>query len=264
MTFDTILAVLGIALAVAIPLGGVWLRRRQWPKHELWYDLSVTRLKQDAGPAHQIQLFVGDELVSDPYSVTLRVWSTGRSDVPSAIFDGGEPIRFGMNVPIIGEVSFQLGQDDSRVAPDHDSSAVILRPGLIRSDFKMTAEFLTDGRPEPKAIHALQNVKVRSVREERASSNDGALISGIGVTLMFISIFVLLSLFVVGMFVRPVHGWASEWIGLFVLCIFVGLALSNIGSNVRGRWQRALIRGGIGRSHTYMPGDPFVPRSESK
>jgi hypothetical protein len=264
LTIDTILEFLGISLAVAIPLGGVWLRRRQWAKHELWYDLSVTKLKQDAGPAHQIQLLVGDELVSDPYSVKLQVWSTGRSDIPSAIFDGGEPIRFGMNVPIIGEVSFQLGQDDSRVAPDHDTSAVILRPGLIRSDFKMTAEFLTDGRPEPKTIHALQNAKVRSVREERASSNDGALIGGIGRILLFVSMIILLSLIGVGMFVSPVQSWAREWTGLFILSIFVGLTLTNVGSNVRGRWQRALIKGGLGRNRAYVPGDPFIPRSESK
>lgn len=155
---DIVLSVIAIIIGAAVP---VWLHRRENPAREIRYGVESSRLIDLAmtdGAAPSVR-FYGRE-VSDPYKATVRVWSAGRADVPSAAFDSGKPLVVDMGAPIIAG-TFRSGTSRTGLSFTQLSDCEVgIGPGLLPKDFDLTFEALLEVQPQVSIRSPLIEVAV--------------------------------------------------------------------------------------------------------
>ncbi|MFI2667585.1 hypothetical protein [Micromonospora carbonacea] len=88
--------------------------------------------------------------LSHPHVLEIRLTCQGRHDIPSAMFDGGQPLRLDVGVPIINV----LDTDSSPDTAPHpvwaaDGTAITIGPSLIKKNQTITFALLVDG-PNPQ------------------------------------------------------------------------------------------------------------------
>ena len=127
---EFVFALVGAIAAVVLP---VYVQRKDHPRRELRYGIV---------PA--------DGSLSDPsIGGTLwrvRVWSTGRAAIPSALFDAGSSVVFTFTVPIAVLLKSSPnpagGRDVFQVA---SSTELRIAPQLLREDFSADVTFSAPG-----------------------------------------------------------------------------------------------------------------------
>lgn len=92
---EIVLPLLGLIASVAVPL---FIHRATHPARRVSYSVDALPLGVPPGSAPASR-------------VTVRLWSSGRTDVPSSVFDSGRPITFQFATPIL---------DDLSPAPEHE------------------------------------------------------------------------------------------------------------------------------------------------
>jgi hypothetical protein len=158
MSIDVIVAITCTVLTSALT---VWLYRQSHPKRVVRYRTEVSPLLGDGGGAMNGRLTVsmGGVPISEPHTVSLTVWSSGRADIPSQTFDRGTPIVFNLGVPIL-----ETMPGDPTSGPQIElksPSELALPPTLLRKGFESRIRVLVDGVPTVTVRHALIDIEVR-------------------------------------------------------------------------------------------------------
>lgn len=257
-----VLAIVGLVLT----LGGwlfTWIRSsRRWPLHELWYEIDAEPIARREGLAGQIRVTVDDRPVADPHTVILHIWSTGRSDIPSTKFDGGEPITFNLGVPIVGNVEFASAEEDSRVYPDQSGPTTLeIRPGLIRRTLRLEARFLTDGAPQLSVRHALTDTTIQSVADAETEEDRRFLWTRIlAAFFMFVPLLGIVAGFVLQLLgLQDVIDSLKDYAALLFVSFFAGVFFMTIPAWYPTRWARAMKKRGTFRWYKTWDMNPFDP-----
>lgn len=156
MGVESVVSVLGIIVATVV---SVWTYRRMNPKRQLRYRVEVTPLLiPDATAGGRLTIALDGTPVTSPQIVTLSLWSSGRADISSHAFDGGDPLTFDLGAPIIEELPGNHAAPARLEAELPDK--LILRPSLLHRRFASTIRVIVDGTPEVRTNHVLADIDV--------------------------------------------------------------------------------------------------------
>ncbi|WP_440711645.1 hypothetical protein [Herbiconiux sp. YIM B11900] len=249
------LEIIGWIVGVGAPIVTLitWLRRRsRFPKNELWYELASTPIVTSNRPK-SVVVSIDGNVVDDPYQAVLYLWSTGRNDIASATFDAGTPIRFQFDRDILGDVDEAVTRG-STVSGAVESDAILIKPGLMKKDFRGQWTFLSDGVMKVTASHALVDMKLHSAaaaeqREDRRSSLTSRIGGGIA-ALAGIALFA--SIITAGI---ANSDEVRQFVGSYVAALFL-LMISGFGLVMAvvaypSRWSRAMRKRGTNRYAKY-------------
>jgi len=164
------LALVGIIVAIVLGLGAIgatiFVYRKQSPRREFTYSVEASPLvsTQVRGLDKLSVAFDGVPL-SHPYLVTVNVASTGRADIASSSFDGGKPILFDLNVPVLAQLGHKTSTDTvgARLRFAEGDTAIALDPSLLPKRYRIRAAYLCDG--EPHVVPRIELADI-SIREE--------------------------------------------------------------------------------------------------
>jgi hypothetical protein len=140
--------VLGVAAAVVIP---IYLHRLRYPRRELRF--AVVR-------------------EPEPGFWQLRVWATGRADIPSASYDAARPIAFRLAAPSSarGEILVEGGPLPDRLGLEWiDAREFQIAPQLLRSEFSCVARFFCHVHPMVTVENPLIDIPVK--RDSKVESS---------------------------------------------------------------------------------------------
>ncbi|MGP4111979.1 hypothetical protein ACTWP5_13815 [Streptomyces sp. 4N509B] len=159
-------AVSAIAALVAIPVAAWVAIRVGNPKRLLSYDMSATALLR-LGPSNAVRSTLevrrNGAILTEPHVLEIELRNDGRRDIPSAAFDGGQPLRLDVGVPIVELLETSSAPHGYRVPPITVSgSALEVGPGMISRGQRLTLSVLADGRnPSLTLDVALLDVRIR-------------------------------------------------------------------------------------------------------
>jgi len=212
--------VIGLLVAAIVPF---YIQRQNHPKRELRYAVVLVKNKNT-------------NFSQTGSVVKLRVWATGRADIPSALFDDHQPIIFRFSAPVtVLEQDLGPGIASSRVPKFRTPQLLYIEPQLIHQDFSISLIL------EPQAPFSLtienplvdvlirRDIKVEGLapaRQEREVQRSKAKAH---ITLMSVAIWIMIAtfaLFVVGISVSFVDSDTGAAFGVPSILLFpVGVVL---------------------------------------
>lgn len=165
-----LLALIGIIVAIILGLAAIivtlYVHRKQNPRREFSYDLRSSPLVSGGvrGLDKLTVAFDGSPLKS-PHLVSVLVASTGRADISSASFDGDKPIKFELNVPILGEIAqtANIEKVSTRLNFIEGESSIELQPSLLPKGFTIRATYLCDGHPKFRPRIELADIVIHDI-----------------------------------------------------------------------------------------------------
>lgn len=164
------LGVLTLIAGIVVP---IWLHRRAHPARQFRYRVVSTRALQGLYGANEmgvpVTVRVGDELVRDPHTFAIELWSTGRADVPSTSFDAGTPLIINVGARILpGTFANQAGHSSTVHFTQISDRELALSPQLLSRSLRVTLTGSTDAAPMVSIRNPLIDVDV--LPEERRGS----------------------------------------------------------------------------------------------
>lgn len=160
-----LLTAISIVVAIVLGVGAIWVAlyiyRKQNPRREFSYDVSSSPLvSTEVRGLDRLAVSYDGMPLKYPYLVTIEVASTGRADIPSASFDGNQPIVFELNVPILGEIEQTVSLETvrARLTAKDGQSFVELAPSLLPKGFSIRASYLCDGKPRVEPMVELADI----------------------------------------------------------------------------------------------------------
>ncbi len=170
---NIVLAVIGLIAAVAVPIA---IHRATHPKRRVSYFLSIRPQIPVPAPPGRTSAAGLTPPAGWPMLVTVAMWSSGRADVPTSLFDGARPIAFQFGSPIRG-----------MTIPAHDlpefgafmldgDARLDFPPALVGADRVFTAEVAVSWPVRCVVRHPLIDVPVIETKTppERSRSTSGA------------------------------------------------------------------------------------------
>lgn len=154
---NVVLAVIGLIAAVAVPVA---IHRATHPKRRVSYFVSARPQVPVPLPPGQRDARRMTPPPGWPMLVTLSVFSSGRADVPSALFDGGRPIAFRFGSPIRGVKTDPAEFPGFGGFEIEDADRLVFPPTLIGADRTFTAEVAVDWPVTCTVRHPLIDVQV--------------------------------------------------------------------------------------------------------
>ncbi|MFG2489245.1 hypothetical protein ACGFSI_41740 [Streptomyces virginiae] len=162
----------GATLGVGAVAAWATLRAAR-PKRQLayWHDtlpliqqptLGTLVQRRIAGSGLEVRLH--GQALENPRLVTIHLRNTGRSDITSAQFDGGAPIRLLLDLPILELIAVDsVPEEATPPALSFADPPLELRigPGRIGAGCSVTYTVLVDGHTDVRLRHGLADVKVR-------------------------------------------------------------------------------------------------------
>jgi hypothetical protein len=236
-------------------------------QYELWIDYTATPLFLEH--ATDVSYVVDGTPVQQPYRIRLWVWRAGANDVRADSFSGDFVARLG--VPVIAstvradehasgaEVQFTAGE----------SASWQVKPGLVRSDFVVRYDFISDGLPNVQTHNPVADLRVSSFYDETENQNlRSTVLASIGAVLLaggllWIIISLILS--------QTVAQGLTPWVFVTMPAPIIGilfLASSSDAIPRRARLARKLLRARVGgrplpARQIVLPDNVFVPRDSS-
>lgn len=145
------IGLLGAIVAVVIP---VYIQRVEHPRRQIRYSLVL------ATP---------DALPSSDLTFRVLVWSAGRADVPSALFDAGKPIVFHFDTPVtVIENTFASAQPVDYFEL-RTPSALLISAHLLHHDFSAEITLRAPTLPQVLVDNPLIDVRItRDIKVEKS------------------------------------------------------------------------------------------------
>ena len=165
MDWNLVASLGGIALGLMGLLGSVAKRILDNPSRRLEPTLVSRRLIEPIRGS-VLKMSAGGVKFSDPYFNTLTLKSTGRGEIRTADFDGGDPLRLGIehNGPIL--FADFAGTIRARVLPRPESgkgTVVEIAPQLIRKGGYLSTVFMSSGPVSVLSASPFTGVKIARV-----------------------------------------------------------------------------------------------------
>ncbi|SCF23805.1 hypothetical protein GA0070558_1772 [Micromonospora haikouensis] len=142
----TLVAVLGLIV------GPLIARRVQEARRRLLFSMPTATplIRTTRFSAANLEVRHDGKPLSHPHVLEIRLTCQGRHDIPSAMFDGGQPLRLDVGVPIINVLDTN-SSPDTAPHPEWaaDGTAITIGPSLIKKNQTITFALLVDG-PDPQ------------------------------------------------------------------------------------------------------------------
>lgn len=174
---------LTLVAGVVVP---IWLHRRAHPARQFRYRVGSARALQGFYGANgadvPLTVRVGDEVIRDPHTFAIELWSTGRADVPSTSFDAGAPLVVDVGVRILpGTFANQAGHSSTVRFAQVSDRELALSPQLLSKSLRVTLTGSTDAAPTVSIRNPLIDVDVlpEERRRSRASNSPSAVASSL-------------------------------------------------------------------------------------
>jgi hypothetical protein len=156
-------------LALVLAAVGAWYARGQLqpPKRELIVTMSApgSLIRNVAGATDLVVTFA-DEVVTDPYLVTIQLEARGSHSITDNEFHRGLPMRVVTGKRILKTTT--SGPSPVDVALGDDELELLIGPSLLNKGSRYTFQCLTDGRPNLNSDnvfhHDLVDVDVTVIR----------------------------------------------------------------------------------------------------
>jgi hypothetical protein len=161
----------GVMAVIVVGVISVWVALRiANPKKRLEYKVSGTPLlaTQSLGSVEPGSVTVAYQgmPVTNPWVVTLDVWSVGRRDIRSSDFDDGRSLRFDLGAEI--KATLDTTTRFGALTAGYPGW-VELSPCLIRRGHVLTVVALTDGPPTLTYRNPLVDIEIRQARESAST-----------------------------------------------------------------------------------------------
>jgi len=269
-SFGTVLWVVGLILSAVVSIALDRTSERWWRPlgdYELWIDYTATPLF--VNNASDVGYVVDGTPVEKPYRVRLWVWRAGSKDVRADSFSDNFVARLG--VPVIpSTVRADEHTSGAGVQFDAgDSASWRVQPGIIRSDFVVRYDFISDGLPDVQTHNPVADLRVSSFYDETENRNTRrTVLAALGALLLVGG---LLWLIIGAILTMTVNREIGIWVLLFMPAAIVGImALASSSDAVprRARLARKLLRARVGRQplparQITIQDNVFVPRDSS-
>lgn len=153
-----------LIVTLLIGIVTVWVTiRAAYPKRQLTYTLRGVTSLLNSEHVSGLKVMHDGAILTDPYVLRLVVRNGGRRDISRDAFDGGEPLRFDVDAPIVERLSVTMqpsDQQDPRITVD--GCVLVIDPVKISQGETISVTALVDGKPtmqHPK--QSLIDVKIR-------------------------------------------------------------------------------------------------------
>lgn len=162
-------------------------------KRRLLYSMPVVTplLNDRPGMPRDVEVRRAGQLLTYPQVVNIELVSRGRRDISRDDFDGGEPLRLDVGVPIVECLQTKISPSDrSEPLCKVDGSKLFVGPSLIGRRQTMVYSLLVDGQ-SPKLSRPQQSlidVDLRprdTVSEQRRRAAGYLVLAGVGVSVVF-------------------------------------------------------------------------------
>ncbi|MGO2747364.1 hypothetical protein [Microbacterium sp.] len=242
MGLEALIGLVGIIVASVI---SVWTYRKMNPKRQLRYRADVTPLLTAHGGAHgRLTVALDGRPVTNPQVVELSLWSSGRADIGSQLFDAGKPLTFDLGALIL----------DSSPASDLESARLVvglpntirLYPALLHRKFQSSIRVVVDGTPNVTVNRVLPDIDViqhgaseteRAISTSRKRFRLTPLVAWTGLLILGVVVMA------VGVVLTAVdYGASLPWGVTGMLIIMVALVAILVIAIYRGiRWLKRVI-----------------------
>jgi hypothetical protein len=179
------LALAALAAAVVIGIATVWATRRGVRRRRILLSYEASPLLPSGNKGGLLAVTFRDIPAENPYLVTVRIRNLGPTDLTTAHFDQGKPLRVDLQCQMLGVTRTSLpGSTISRAV---GAEAVLeLAPCLLRVDDEWVVEAVVDGKPDCDLSSPLIDTDVisgPSALEQAARILSSVIISVGGVTI---------------------------------------------------------------------------------
>jgi hypothetical protein len=152
-TNGTFWAGAGTVAGVVGTMAVIWVTLRVGSsKRRLLYSMPVVTplLNERPGMPRDVEVRRAGQLLTYPQIVNIELTSRGRRDITRDAFDGGEPLRLDVGVPIVECLQVKISPSD-RPEPlcKIDGAKLLVGPSLISRRQTLVFSLLVDG-PSPK------------------------------------------------------------------------------------------------------------------
>ena len=164
-TSGTLWGVVGLVVSLAGVVAVLVTWRISVPKRLIIFSVPAAKPLinlRSRGISHiraGLRIIYDDNMVSNPYIVTLNVENRGRRDIASMDYDQGKPLIFDMGARIMTAEVISESVDSPLIGVEDNQ--VRLGPSLIRRGLQLRLSLLTDGLPNVSYQSPLINVEVR-------------------------------------------------------------------------------------------------------
>ena len=225
----------GVIAAVLTAAATVWVTLRAAnPKRQLLYDMPVVTPLLNSRPdplPQQLKVSYGTTELKFPHSVNVELTSRARRDITREAFDGGEPLRLDVGVPIVECLDVKTTPaDQPEPSWTIDGSKLLIGPSHIGKRQTIVFSLLVDG-PSPRLSppkKTLIDVDIRPF--DRASGRLSRFVVRLGLVVIVLLLIGFISPATAGALVSGViSGAGIGWI------IAIGVLVFGLG---RGQAQR--------------------------
>jgi len=235
--------------------------------YELWIDYTATPLFMEH--ATDVSYVVDGTPVQRPYRVRLWAWRAGAKDVRADSFSNVFVAHLG--VPVIPSTvradEHASGADVQLTAGESASWRV--EQGIVRSDFVVRYDFISDGLPNVQTHNPVADLRVSSFYDETENQNlRSTVLASIGAVLLAGGLLWIVIGLILSQTVAP---GLVPWVFLTMPALIIGilfLASSSDAIPRRARLARKLLRARVGghplpARQIVLPDNVFVPRDSS-
>ena len=252
-SFGTVLWAVSVLLSAIV--GVVFTRTSdRWLQplgdHELWMDFTATPLfvKHPNTAATGVTYLVDGTPVETPYQVRLWVWRAGAKDVRPDSFSGDLEVRLGAPV-VASTVRSEEHTSAADVQFEAGENAIWrVRPSIVRADFLVRYEFISDGLPAVQAHNPVADLRISSFYDDTENRNGRrALLASVGAALLVAGVLWFIVAAILSVAVNPDIG---SWIPVGIPVAVIGvLALASSSEAVprRARLARKRLHERVGR-----------------
>lgn len=165
------LAVLGIAVGIAV----AWWQHKPKSLDYIITSKGMLMSEEAQGLKGKLTVTCGDEVINNPWIVTIRIINTGKVAVAKQDYDIGDPIRveFSKTPPTDGHITassppdiFKLDETVGEIGPQ----GAVLTPKLLNAGDWFEVQLLSDGDPGDIAVDCRIADQRRAMRRLDASS----------------------------------------------------------------------------------------------
>jgi len=135
-----VLTLVGVVVALVVAFLALATYRRQFPKRQLRFALSLAPLLNLAHAGLEVT-FKG-QVVNDPQLATLWLNSSSRADIASSAFDKSDPIIFTFDQRVVGIASQKAQEIEWMV----EGSELHIPPQLIRKGASLEISLVVEGK----------------------------------------------------------------------------------------------------------------------
>ncbi|MFG2060450.1 hypothetical protein ACGFIK_03420 [Micromonospora sp. NPDC048871] len=142
------------------------------PKRRLVYgvttNIPMLRVSDQELDGEDIRVMIGDEVLKNPTFVEVRIANYGRRDIPSQLFDKGEPLQIHLKSVLVRPVGYVCNLPNVPTPTlTADERSVCIGPSLLAAGQIIVLRMMVDGAPNPTLSSPLIDTKIDEIHALR-------------------------------------------------------------------------------------------------